>query len=139
MLSKGCESYLAIVVDKESDELQHKDINVVLDFLDVFLDDLHGLIPNKEVEFSIDLVLRIAPISKVPYRMAPIEFKELKGQLQKPLDKGFIGPSVSPWGAPMLFVKRNNGTTRLYIDYRKLNKVTVHNKYPLPRIGDLFY
>jgi len=79
-----------------------------------------------------------APISIAPYRMAPTELRELKIQLQELLDKGFIHPSVSPWGAPVLFVKKKDGTLRLCIDYRQLNKVTVKNKYPLPRIDDLF-
>ena len=78
------------------------------------------------------------PISKAPYRMAPIELKELKNQLQELLDKGFIRPSVSPWGAPVLFVKKKDGTMRMCIDYRELNKATIKNKYPLPRIDDLF-
>ncbi|GKV41699.1 hypothetical protein SLEP1_g49197 [Rubroshorea leprosula] len=137
LLSKGCEGYLAIVVDKEFDELQLQDINVVRDFLDVFSDELSRLPPNREVEFSIDLVLGTAPISKAPYRMALIELKELKEQLQELLDKGFIRPSVSPWGAPVLFVNKKDGTMRRCIDYRELNKVTVRNRYPLPRIDDL--
>ena len=70
--------------------------------------------------------------------MAPAELKELKVQLQELLDKGYIRPSVSPWGAPVLFVKKKDGTMKLCIDYRQLNKVTIHNKYPLPRIDDLF-
>ena len=90
------------------------------------------------MEFAIDLVPRIAPISKAPYRMAPLELKELKIQLQELLDKGFIRPSVSPWGAPILFVKKNDGSMKLYIDYRELNKMTVKNKYLFPRIDDLF-
>lgn len=73
-----------------------------------------------------------------PYRMAPAELKELKVQLQELIDRGFIRPSVSPWGAPVLFVKKKDGTMRLCIDYRQLNKVTIKNKYPLPRIDDLF-
>ena len=80
----------------------------------------------------------MAPISIPPYRMAPLELQELKKQLQALLDKGFIRPSVSPWGAPVLFVKKKDGTLRLCIDYRKLNQVIVKNKYPLPRIDDLF-
>ena len=84
------------------------------------------------------MVSDIAPISMPPYRMAPAELKELKEQLQELLDKGFIRPSTSPWGAPVLFVKKNDGTLRLCIDYRELNKVTIKNKYPLPRIDDLF-
>ena len=107
-------------------------------FPNVFSEDLPGLPPNREVEFTIDLVPSIGPISKAPYRMAPTELKELKEQLQDLLDKGFIRPSVSPWGAPVLFVKKKDGSMRLCIDYRELNKVTIRNKYPLPRIDDLF-
>ena len=94
--------------------------------------------PEREVEFTIDLALGTAPISKAPYKMAPLELKELKIQLQELLDKGFIRPNVSPWGAHVLFVKKNDGSMRLCINYRELNKVTVRNKYPLPRIDDLF-
>jgi hypothetical protein len=90
------------------------------------------------VEFSIDLVPGTQPIHKAPYRMAPTELKELKEQLQELLDWGFIRPSVSPWGAPVLFVKKNDGSMRMCIDYRELNRVTIKNKYPLPRIDDLF-
>ncbi len=94
--------------------------------------------PAREVEFRIDLVPGTEPISKAPYRMAPAEMAELKLQLQELLDKGFIRPSVSPWGAPILFVKKKDGTMRMCIDYWQLNKVTIKNKYPLPRIDDLF-
>ena len=80
----------------------------------------------------------IAPVSKAPYRMAPVELKELQIQLQELLDKGFIRPSHSPWGAPVLFVKKKDGTLRMCIDDRELNKLTIKNKYPLPRIDDLF-
>ncbi|RVW81021.1 Transposon Tf2-12 polyprotein [Vitis vinifera] len=108
------------------------------EYPDVFPEDLPGLPPEREVEFTIDLVPGTGPMSKAPYRMAPVELKELKVQLQELLDKGFIRPSVSPWGAPVLFVKKKDGSMRLCIDYRELNKVTVRNKYPLPRIDDLF-
>ena len=111
---------------------------MVREFLDVFPEELPGLPPEREVEFTIELLPEVAPISISPYRMAPIELKELKVQLQELLDKGFIRPSVSPWGAPVLFVKKKDGTMRLCIDYRQLNRVTVKNKYPLPRIDDLF-
>ncbi|VVA39016.1 PREDICTED: retrotransposon, partial [Prunus dulcis] len=111
---------------------------VVLDFPDMFPDDLPGLPPHREIEFTIELVPRTSPISQAPYRMAPAELKELKVQLQELVDKGFIRPSFSPWGAPVLFVKKRDGTMRLCIDYRQLNKVTVRNKYPLPRIDNLF-
>ena len=114
------------------------DIPTVSDFPDVFLEELPGLPPQREIEFAIDLVPGATPASVTPYRMAPLELKELKLQLQELLDKGFIRPSVSPWGAPVLFVKKKDGTLRLCVDYRQLNKLTVKNKYPLPRIDDLF-
>ena len=101
-------------------------------------DDLPGLPPEREIDFPIDLVLGTAPISLPPYRMAPAELKELKTQLQELVDRGFIRPSISPWGAPVLFVKKKDDTWRLCIDYRQLNKVTIHNRYPFPRVDDLF-
>lgn len=104
----------------------------------IFLKYLSGLLPNKEIELSIDLILGCAMIPKAPYRMTLVELKELKVQLQNLLDKGFIRRSVSPWGASVLFVKKNNGSMWLCIDNRELNKATVKNKYPLPRIDDLF-
>ncbi|KAL7234119.1 hypothetical protein ACSBR1_017668 [Camellia fascicularis] len=138
MLRKGCHGYLACVVSTEQPEQRLKEFPVVREFVDVFLEDLPGLPPDCEVEFSIDLVPNTAPISKAPYRMAPLELRELQTQLQELPDKGFIRPSVSPWGAPVLFVKKNDGSMRLCIDYRELNKVTMKNRYPLPRIDDLF-
>ena len=90
------------------------------------------------IDFAIDLEPGTKPISIPPCRMAPAELKELKDQLQDLLEKGFIRPSVSPWGAPVLFVKKKDGSMRMCIDYRQLNKVTIKNKYPLPRIDDLF-
>ncbi|TYK05031.1 reverse transcriptase [Cucumis melo var. makuwa] len=92
----------------------------------------------REVEFTIELLPETAPISQAPYKMAPSELKELKVQLQELVDKGYIRPSVSPWGAQVLFMKKKDGILRLCIDYRQLNKVTIRNKYPLPRIDDLF-
>nr|GEY67386.1 retrotransposon protein, putative, Ty3-gypsy subclass [Tanacetum cinerariifolium] len=94
--------------------------------------------PVREVEFNIELIPGSKPISRAPYRMAPIELKELKDQLQELLERGFIRPSVSPWGAPVLFVKKKDGSMRLCVDYRELNKITIRNRYPLPRIDDLF-
>ena len=128
---------MAYVVN-EGNDLKLEDIPIVRDYPDVFPEDLPSLPPKREVEFTIDLAPGTAPISKAPYRMAPLEIKELKIQLQELLDKGFIRPSVSPWGAPVLFVKNNDGFMRLCINYRELNKVAVRNKYPLPRIDDLF-
>nr|GEZ42269.1 reverse transcriptase [Tanacetum cinerariifolium] len=111
---------------------------IVRDFSDVFLEELSGIPPEREVEFGIELVSGTQPISKAPYRMAPIELKELKEQLQELLDLGFIRLSISPWGAPVLFVKKKDGSMRLCIIYHELNRVTIRNYYPLPRIGDLF-
>ena len=113
-------------------------VPVVQEFLDVFPSDLPGVPPDRDIDFAIDLEPGTKPISIPPYRMAPAELKELKDQLQDLLSKGFIRPSVSPWGAPVLFVKKKDGTIRMCIDYKQLNKVTVKNKYPLPRIDDLF-
>ena len=97
-----------------------------------------GLPPEREVKFGIDVIPDTQPISIPLYRMAPAELRELKEQLKDLLEKGFIWPSMSPWGTPMLFVRIKDGTLRMCIDYRQLNKVTVKNKYPLPRIDDLF-
>ncbi|GKE36518.1 putative reverse transcriptase domain-containing protein, partial [Tanacetum coccineum] len=92
----------------------------------------------QEIEFQIELTLRATPVAKSPYRLAPSELEELSRQLKELQDKGFIRPSSSPWGATMLFVKKNDGSFRMCIDYRELNKLTVKNRYLLPRIDDLF-
>ncbi|KAD6118987.1 hypothetical protein E3N88_10258 [Mikania micrantha] len=103
-----------------------------------FPEDLQGLPPARPVEFRIDLVPGATPVAKSPYRLAPSEMQELSNQLQELLDKGFIRPSYSPWGAPVLFVKKKDGSFRMCIDYRELNKLTIKNRYPLPRTDDLF-
>ena len=138
MVRKGCEAYLAYVIDTKKAKPSLSDIPTVSDYPDVFLEELPGLPPHREIEFAIDIVPSATPASITPYRMAPVELKELKLQLQELLEKGFIRPSVSPWGAPMLFVKKKDGTLQLCVDYRQLNKMTVKNKYSLPRIDDLF-
>ena len=138
LLRKGCQGFLASVVDLQSGELEIGDITIVREFSDVFPDDLLELPPDHEIEFSIDLLPGTAPISKAPYRMAPTELKELKEQLVELLNKGFICPSASPWGTPILFVQKKDGFMRLCINYCELNRVTIKNKYPLPRIDDLF-
>ncbi|GJU95872.1 putative reverse transcriptase domain-containing protein [Tanacetum coccineum] len=122
----------------KEDEPKLGDISVVRDFEDVFPEDLLGLPPQRQVEFRIDLVPGATPIAKSPYRLAPSEMQELSRQLQELQDKGFIRPSYSPWGAPVLFVKKKDGSLRMCIDYRELNKLTVKNRYPLLRIDDLF-
>ena len=105
---------------------------------DVFPKDFSGVPPERQVEFRIDLVPGAAPIAKAPYRLAPPEMQELSSQLQELLGKGFIRPSSSPWGALILFVKKKDGSHWMCIDYRELNKLTIKNRYPLPRIDDLF-
>ncbi|GJU12005.1 putative reverse transcriptase domain-containing protein [Tanacetum coccineum] len=104
----------------------------------LFPEDLPGLPPNRQVEFQINLIPGAAPVTRAPYRLAPYEMKELSEQLKELSDKGFIRPSSSPWGAPVLFFKKKDGSFRMCIDYRELNKLTVKNRYPLPRIDDLF-
>ncbi|TYK18600.1 pol protein [Cucumis melo var. makuwa] len=138
LLSQSTWSILASVVDTREPEVPLSSEPVVREYPDVFLNELPGLPPPREINFAIELEPGTAPISRAPYRMAPAELKELKVQLQELLDKGFIRPSVSPWEAPVLFVKKKDGSMRLCIDYRELNKVTVKNRYPLPRIDDLF-
>ncbi|KAL0556805.1 hypothetical protein IC582_005322 [Cucumis melo] len=138
LLSQGTWGILASVVDTREVDVSLSLEPVVRDYPDVFPEELPGLPPHREVEFSIELEPGTVPISRAPYRMTPAELKELKVQLQELLDKGFIRSSVSPWGAPVLFVKKKDGLMRLCIDYRELNKVTVKNRYPLPRIDDLF-
>nr|GEW75125.1 putative reverse transcriptase domain-containing protein [Tanacetum cinerariifolium] len=127
----------AQVMEKKSDEKRLKNILVVREFLDVFPEELPGLPPVHQVEFQIDLIPGAAPVARAPYRLAPSEMQELSNQLQELADRGFIHPSTSPWGAPVLFVKKD-GSFRMCIDYRELNKLTVKNRYPLPRIDDLF-
>ena len=138
IVRKGCEAYLTYVIDTKKVEPSLLDIPIVYDYLDVFPEEFPGLPPQREIEFTIDVVPGATPTSITSYRMAPMELKELKLQLQELLEKGFIRPSVSPWGAPMLFVTKKDGTLRLCVDYRKLNKMTVKNKYSLPKIDDLF-
>ncbi|GKD83891.1 putative reverse transcriptase domain-containing protein, partial [Tanacetum coccineum] len=105
---------------------------------EVFPDDLPGLPPPRQVEFKIELVPGAAPVARAPYRLVPTELKEFSGQLKELSEKGFIRPSPSPWGALVLFVKKKDGSFRMCIDYHELNKLTVKNRYPLPRIDDLF-
>jgi len=112
-------------------------IHVVHEFEDVFLDEVPGLPPSREVEFSIDLIPGIGPVSMAPYRMSPAELVEFKKQIEELMAKQFIRPSTSPWGAPVLLVKKKDGSSCLCVDYKQLNKMTIKNKYPLPRIDDM--
>ena len=106
--------------------------------MDDFPDELPGLPPQRVVDFGIELHPGTSPISITPHRMAPVELQELRVQLQELLDKGFIRTSTSPWGAPVLFAKKKGKTLRLCINYRQLNNVMIQNRYPLPKIDDLF-
>ncbi|GJX85368.1 putative reverse transcriptase domain-containing protein, partial [Tanacetum coccineum] len=134
--------FLAHVTAKEvkdkPEKKQLEDVPIVQDFPDVSPEDLPGLPPTRQVEFQIDLVPGVAPVARAPYRLAPFEMKELSEQLKELSNKGLIRPSSSPWGSSVLFVEKKDGSFRMCIDYRELNKLTVKNRYPLPRIDDLF-
>ena len=140
MLRKGSINFLTCLHSKEKAQKDITEISVVRKLQDVFPNELPGLPPHREFDFSIEVYLGTDPILVFPYRMAPLELKELKTLLEELLSKGFVHPSTLPWGAPapVLFVKKKDDTLRLCIDYRKLNRVTVKNKYHLPRIDDLF-
>nr|GEU43385.1 putative reverse transcriptase domain-containing protein [Tanacetum cinerariifolium] len=141
-MAKGCQIFLAqISAKKEEDKSEGKQLKgvpIVQNFPKVFSKDLTGLLPARPVKFQIDLIPGAALVARAMYRLVPSEMKELSEQLQELFDKGFIRPSSSPWGAPVLFVKKKDGSFRMCIDYRELNKLTVNNPYPLPRIDDLF-
>ncbi|GJW87857.1 putative reverse transcriptase domain-containing protein [Tanacetum coccineum] len=125
-------------MEKKADEKRLEDIPVVREFLEVFPEDLPSLPPVRQVDFQIDLIPGATPVARAPYRLAPSEMQELSNQLQELVDRGLIRPSTSPCGAPVLFVKKKDRSFRKCIDYRELNKLTVQNRYPLPRIDDLF-
>nr|GFB37259.1 putative reverse transcriptase domain-containing protein [Tanacetum cinerariifolium] len=141
-LSKGCDVFLAHITTKEAKDKSEgkrlEDVPIVRDFPEVFPEDLPSIPPARQVEFQIDLVPGDAPVTRAPYQLAPPEMKELAQQLQELSNKGFIRPSSSPWGAPVLFVKKKDGSFRMCIDYREQNKLTVKNRYSLLRIDDLF-
>nr|GEV37368.1 putative reverse transcriptase domain-containing protein [Tanacetum cinerariifolium] len=141
-IQKGCQVYLAQVTSKKAeDKLEEKrleDVPIVREFSEVFPEYLPRLPPARQVEFQIDLVLGAAPVAQAPYQLAPAKMQELSTQLQELSDRGFIRPSSSPWGAPVMFVKKKDGSFRMCIDYRELNKLSVKNRYTLSRIEDLF-
>ncbi|GJZ41401.1 putative reverse transcriptase domain-containing protein [Tanacetum coccineum] len=124
--------------EDKSEEKRLEDVPIVREFPEVFPEDLPRLPPAGQVEFQIDLVPGAAPVARAPYRLAPAKMQELSTQLQELSDRGFIRPSSSPWGAPVLFVKKKDGSLQMCINYHELNKITVKNRYPLPRIDDLF-
>ena len=126
-LRKHYVAFLAHVTADKGKGKTISDIPVVRDYSEVFPEELPGLPPARQVEFRIDLVPGANPIARAPYRLAPSEMQELSKQLQELSDKGFIRPSFSPWGAPVLFVKKKDGSFRMCIDYRELNKLTIKN------------
>ncbi|GKA96182.1 putative reverse transcriptase domain-containing protein [Tanacetum coccineum] len=134
---KRIEKDLGSLACIKADKKKLDDIRVVRDFPEVFPDDLLGLPHVREVEFRIDLIPGASPVVRSPYRLAPSEMLELSNQLKELQEKGFIRPSHSSWGAPVLFVKKKDDSMRMCIDYRELNKMTIKNRYPLPRIDDL--
>jgi len=139
-ISKGCRIYAIQVTNLVNEEKKPKleDFVVLEEFQDIFAEEIPGLPPKREMDFSIDSLPRYALVSNAPYIMSIHELTELRIHLQELLDKGYIRWSISQWGAPILFFKKKDGTLWLCIDYRQLNKMTIRNKYPLPNINDLF-
>nr|GEX23696.1 putative reverse transcriptase domain-containing protein [Tanacetum cinerariifolium] len=133
-VKRGCHLFLPHVTERKSKEKRMENVPVIHDFPEVFPEELPGLPPPRQVEFQIDLVPGAALVARAPYRLTPSEMKELSVQLQELLKKGFIHLSSSPWGASVLFVKKKDGSFRMCIDYRELNKLTIKNRYPLPRL-----
>ena len=136
-MKQGCRLY-AVEAMNERKGPSLDQYPVFLEFKDVFPKELPRLPPERELDFTIDLKPGAEPISKTPYWMIAPELCELQMQLKELLDLGLIRPSVLPWGAPIIFVKKKDGSLRLCIDYRDLNHATVKNRYPMPRIDDLF-
>jgi hypothetical protein len=137
-MHKGCKLYAILALNEKGvvEGIEH--LPVVREFADVFPEELQGMPSERELEFTIDLKPGTEPIARTPYRMSTPELQELKMQLKELLDLGLIHPSVSPWGAPVIFIRKKDGSWRLCIDYCQLNKATIKNQYPLPRIDDLF-
>ena len=115
-----------------------EEVPVMKDYPDVFPEELPGMPPDRDIEFLIELLPGTGPVSKRPYRMPANDLEEIKKQIKELLEKGYIRPSSSPWGAPVLLVEKKDGSLRMVVDYHALNEVTIKNKYPLPMINDLF-
>lgn len=139
-IRKGCQIYAIQVgyANTKDKTATLESIPVIREFAYVFPEDIPGLPPKRDIDFTIELVPGATPVSRAPYRMSMPELTESKIQLQESLDKNQIHPSMSPWGAPVLFVKKKDGTLRMCMDYHQLNKLTVKNKFPLPHIDELF-
>jgi hypothetical protein len=136
---KGHPLYAIQVLDSvENNKPILEDHPILREYKYVFPEEVLGLPPRRDIDFSIELAPAMVSVSRTPYRISTPELVDLKLQLKEMMEKGYIRPSVSPWGAPTLFMKNKDGTLRLCIDYRQLNKMTIKNKYPFPRINDLF-
>jgi hypothetical protein len=133
--AKGVANHVKV---NQLDASQGSEVPVVNEFPDVFPEELPGMPPDRDIKFVNELKPSTTPIYKTPYRMATPELVELKEHIKELLEKEIVHPSSSPWGAYVIFVPKKDGTQRLCVDYRALNEVTVRNKYPLPRIDDLF-
>jgi hypothetical protein len=134
---KGCQIFATHMEEASKDKVPNMEDHAVLEYFEDVFKEVPGLPPKRDIDFSINLMPGAAPVSNNPYIMSTPEMK-LQMQLEDLLKKGYIHPSVSPWGSPVLFMKKKDGTLRLRINFRQLNKVTIKNKYPLPRIDDLF-
>jgi len=136
-IEEGARCFMIVAqTEKKSTTEKLSMILVVDEYADVFLDEIPELPPSRDVDFTIELIHVAGPVSMAPYRMAPAELTELKKQIQDLLEKKFIRPSALPWGAPVLLVKKKDDSSRLCVNYRQLNKMTIKNKYPLPRINN---
>ena len=139
---KGCEVFDVHIINNEQIDKKYKpgfeDISILQDFADVFSEEIPRLPPKRDLDFTIELIPGVVPNSKDPYWMKILELNELKLQLQELIDKNYVRPSVSPWGALVLFVKKKDNTLRLCIDYSQLNKMLIKNIYPMSRIDDFF-
>jgi hypothetical protein len=137
-MRKGCNLYEILMLNKKGVAKGLEHLSVVREFADVFLEELPGMSPERELEFTIDLKLGNESIEITPYQMSTLELQELKIQLKELLDLGLIHASLSPWGAAIIFIRKKDGSWRLCIDYRELNKAKIKNQYPLSIIDDLF-
>jgi hypothetical protein len=137
-MCKGCNLYVILALKEKgvAGGLEH--LPVVRYFADVFPEELHGILPERELEFTIELKPRTEHIERTPYQISTPELQELRMQLKELMDLGLICPSVSPWGTPVIFIQKKDGSLIIHIDYRQLNKATIKNQYMLPRIDDLF-
>jgi hypothetical protein len=137
-MRKGCKIYAILALNEKGVAEGLKHLPMVREFVNVFPKELPGMPPERELEFTVDLKLGTELIARMPSRMSTLKLQELKIQLKELLDLGLICPSVSPWGVPVIFIRKKDGSWRLCIDYHQLNKATIKNQYSLPRIDDLF-